>query len=205
MSMYICFILIFIFALDTYGIQNGSNLASCFADLSRYASDRSLWLNPSQSSHVLYLLLLEGCQTIVARTQQMNTFPKDMYSSGYFGPVTNATVERFSDMHNAGIEAANVMALFNWPKWKEQFDRYKKHCPKCVGISSNVLYPNCLTGNSVGGSDFVWISALKGKTVLIVTPWVHSTEDNYRNRALIWKDGAFRNSSEECLPTFGEN
>ena len=40
--------------------------------------------------------------------------------------------------------------------------------------------------------------------MLIVTPWVRSTEDNYRNRALIWKDGAFRNSSEECLPTFGE-
>ena len=161
-----------------------------------------LYLDPTQSARFLHKMIANGCQTMVARTQQMHTFPANMKSAGYYGPTTNKAIVRYKDVHNKGIEASNVMALFNWPAWKKQFERFDTHCSTCVGISSHVLYPSCLKGNTAGESDFSWITALKGKTVLVVTPWVSSVSANYANRALIWQNGGYQNTSEECLPTF---
>lgn len=100
-------------------------------------------------------------------------------------PVDNAVMSKFAQVYLDVIGKVNLLGV--WYRFGEARIT-KKFAKDSTLIDSHALEPYFF--------DQPWSMALKGKRVLVVTPFTISVERNYANREKIWK------SKPEVLPDF---
>lgn len=106
-----------------------------------------------------------------------------LYAAGIF-PNNQETLDLFSEIYSKSMKSCNVLGVWEVVGEKRAI---KKYCPGVSLIPSRSIEPYYF--------EYPWSSALEGKKVLVIHPFVESIEKQLSNRKAIWPE-------KDVLPKF---